>query len=156
MGFSAGGHLTSTAATHFDGGTPTAPDAIDRVSCRPDFAILVYAVISFTEPYTHPGSVTSLLGENPDPKFLRELSNELQVTPQTPPTFLFSTGQDTTVPPEKSVAFYLALRKAGVAAELHVFEKGPHGMGLALGDPALGVWPTLLANWLRGRGLLAK
>jgi acetyl esterase/lipase len=156
MGFSAGGHLASTIATHFDSGNPAAPDPIDRVSCRPDFAILVYAVISFTEPYAHHGSVISLLGENPDPKLLRELSNELQVTPQTPPTFLFSTGQDIAVPPENSVAFYLALRKAGVPAEMHIFEKGPHGVGLALGDPALSTWPTLLTNWLRARDLLQK
>jgi acetyl esterase/lipase len=155
MGFSAGGHLASTVATHFDGGSPTVPDPIDRVSCRPDFAILVYAV-SFMEPYAHHTSVTSLLGENPDPKLLKELTNELQVTPQTPPTFLFSTGQDTAAPPEGSVAFYLALRKAGVPAELHVFEKGQHGLGLAFGDPGLSVWPTLLTNWLRGRGLLTK
>jgi acetyl esterase/lipase len=154
MGFSAGGHLASTVATHFDAGNPAASDPIDRVSCRPDFAILVYAVISFSAPYAHHGSVVSLLGENADFKLLKELSNETQVTAQTPPTFLFSTGQDTAVPPENSVAFYEALRKAGVPAELHIFEKGPHGVGLALGDPALSVWPTLLANWLRERGLL--
>jgi acetyl esterase/lipase len=156
MGFSAGGHLASTLATHFDGGNPAAPDPIDRVGCRPDFAILGYAVISFMPPYAHPGSVTSLLGENPDPKDLKELSNELQVTPRTPPTFLFSTGEDKAVPSENSVAFYLALRKAGVPAELHIFEKGPHGVGLAFGNPSLSVWPTLLANWLREQGLLAK
>jgi acetyl esterase/lipase len=154
MGFSAGGHLASTVATHFDAGNPAASDPIDRSSCRPDFAILAYAVISFDQPYAHHGSVLSLLGENPDPKLLKELSNETRVTAQTPPTFLFSTGQDTAVPPENSVAFYEALRKAGVPAELHIFEKGPHGVGLALGDPALSVWPTLLANWLRERGLL--
>jgi acetyl esterase/lipase len=156
MGFSAGGHLASTAATHFDSGNPAAPDPVDRVSCRPDFAVLVYAVISFMAPYAHPGSVKSLLGENPDPQLVRDLSNELQVTPQTPPTFLFSTGPDTAVPPENAVAFYLALHKARVPAELHIFEKGPHGVGLALGDPALGIWPTLLANWLRGHGLVTS
>jgi acetyl esterase/lipase len=154
MGFSAGGHLASTAATHFDSGNSSAPDPIDRVSCRPDFAILIYPVISFTQPYTHHGSVVSLLGEHPDPKLLQELSNELRVTHDSPPSFLFSTGEDTAVPPENAVAFYLALRKAGVPAEMHIFEKGPHGVGLALGDPSLSVWPTLLANWLRGRDLL--
>jgi acetyl esterase/lipase len=154
MGFSAGGHLASTLATHFDQGNPSAPDPVDRVSCRPDFAILVYAVISFTQPYTHHGSVVSLLGEHPDPELLKELSNELHVTRDSPPSFLFSTGEDTAVPPENAVAFYLALRKAGVPAEMHIFEKGQHGVGLALGDPTLSVWPTLLANWLRGRELL--
>jgi acetyl esterase/lipase len=154
IGFSAGGHLASTLETHFDSGNPSAQDPIDKVSCRPDFAILGYGVISFLPPYAHHGSVVSLLGENPDPKLLRELSNELQVTPQTPPTFLFSTGGDTAVPPENSINFYLALRKAGVPAEIHVFAKGQHGLGLALGNPALSVWPTLMANWLREQGML--
>jgi len=156
MGFSAGGHLASTAATHFDNGNPAAADPIDRVGCRPDFAILAYPVISMSAPYTHQTSATNLLGENPDPKLREELSNELHVTPQNPPTFLFSTTADTVVPPENSVAFYLALRKAGVPAELHIFEKGPHGVGLDLDDPLAGEWPALLKNWLRARGLLTK
>jgi len=154
MGFSAGGHLASTAGIHFDSGNASPADPIDRFSCRPDFMILAYPVISFTAPYTHQGSATNLLGENADPKLRAELSSELHVTAQTPPTFLFSTDADTAVPPENTVAFYLALRKAGVPAEMHVFEKGPHGVGLDLDDPALGQWPTLLANWLRSRGLL--
>jgi acetyl esterase/lipase len=156
MGFSAGGHLTSTVETHFDGGTADAPDPIDRASSRPDFAVLGYAVISFTAPYSHRGSAQALLGDSPDPKLLEDLSNDLHVTPQTPPTFLFSTSEDLTVPPENSVAFYLALHNAHVPAELHIFQKGPHGVGLDLGDPALGEWPTLLINWLRGLGLLEK
>ena len=88
-------------------------------------------------------------------KLTQSLSNELQVTAQTPPTFLFHTTEDKTVPVENSVLFYLALRKAGVAAEMHIFERGPHGVGLALRDPALAMWPELLANWLRMRGLLS-
>ncbi len=156
MGFSAGGHLASTAETHFDNGNPSAADPIDRISSRPDFAILGYPVISFVSPYTHAGSVKNLLGDNPDPKLRQELSNDLHVTSQTPPTFLFTTSEDTSVPPENSVSFYLALHKAGVPAEMHVFEKGEHGVGLDLGDPALGEWPVLLANWLRARGLLTK
>jgi acetyl esterase/lipase len=156
MGFSAGGHLTSTAETHFDSGNPDAPDPIDRVSSRPDFAVLCYAVISFTAPYTHHGSERALLGDSPDPKLLENLSNETQVTSQTPPTFLFSTSGDTGVPSENSVAMYLALHKAKVPAELHIFQNGPHGVGLDLGDPALGEWPKLLINWLRGLGLLEK
>jgi len=156
MGFSAGGHLTSTAKTHFDKGNPDAADPIDRASSRPDFAILCYAVISFIAPYSHRGSAEALLGDSPDAKLLENLSNDLQVTPQTPPTFLFSTSEDTGVPSENSVAFYLALHKAQVPAELHIFQKGPHGVGLDLGDPALSEWPTLLINWLRGLGLLEK
>jgi acetyl esterase/lipase len=156
IGFSAGGHLTSTAETHFDSGSPDAADPIDRASSRPDFAILCYAVISFIAPYSHRGSGQMLLGDSPDPKVLEDLSNDLHVTAQTPPTFLFSTSEDTTVPSENSVAFYLALHKAHVPAELHIFQKGPHGVGLDLGDPALGEWPKLLVNWLRGLGVLEK
>jgi acetyl esterase/lipase len=154
MGFSAGGHLASTAGTHFDAGNTAAADAIDRVSSRPDFLVLGYPVISFTTPYTHQGSLHNLLGDNPDPKLVESLSSELQVTPQTPPTFIFQTNADTVVPAENSVLFYLALRKNKVPAELHIFEHGPHGVGLASRDPALSMWPVLLANWLRGRGLL--
>ena len=156
MGFSAGGHLASTAGTHFDAGNPQAVDPVDRESCRPDFLILGYPVISFTAPYTHQGSKTALLGDNPDPKLVEDLSSELRVTPQTPPAFLFTTTADTVVPAENSIAFYLALKKAGVPGELHVFEKGPHGVGLDLQDPVEGVWPVLLANWLRSRGLLTR
>lgn len=156
MGFSAGGHLAATAATHFDDGAATASDPTDRVSSRPDFAILGYPVISFQPEVAHAGSVRNLLGENPTPALLQELSNELHVTARTPPVFLFHTNADTGVVAENSIRFYLALRAAKVPAELHVFENGPHGVGLALNDPALGAWPTLLANWLRGRGLLGK
>jgi acetyl esterase/lipase len=154
MGFSAGGHLASTAGTHFDAGDAQAADAVDRLSSRPDFLILGYPVISFTTPYTHKGSLRNLLGDNADPKLVESLSNELQVTAQTPPTFLFHTNADTGVPPENSVLFYLALRKAKVPAEMHIFEKGPHGVGLGNTDPALSEWPILLAKWLRTRGLV--
>jgi acetyl esterase/lipase len=156
MGFSAGGHLASTVGTHFDHGDRTASDPVDRVSCRPDFLILAYPVISFVAPYSHSGSAKNLLGDNPDLKTREELSNDLHVTPETPPTFLFSTSADKTVPPENSVAFYLALHNAGVPAEIHIFEKGPHGVGLDLADPVLGKWPTLLADWMHQRGLLGK
>jgi acetyl esterase/lipase len=156
MGFSAGGHLTATAGTHFDSGNSQTADPIDRLSSRPDFLILGYPVITFTAPFAHQGSVKNLLGENPDPKLINDMSNELQVSAQTPPTFLFHTSNDAAVPVENSVAFYLALRKAGVAAEMHIFESGPHGVGLDLGNPTLGEWPKLLANWLRARGLLTK
>jgi acetyl esterase/lipase len=156
MGFSAGGHLASTTETHFDGGNTGAEDPVDRVSSRPDFAILGYAVVSFMAPELRGSSAKALLGENSDPRQLEELSNERHVTPQTPPTFLFSTSEDKSVPSENSLLFYAALHKAGVPAELHIFEKGPHGVGLDLGDPFLGEWPKLLANWLRNRGLLAR
>ena len=150
-GFSAGGHLASTVATHFDKGNPQAADPIERVSCRPDFAILAYPVISFTTEYAHRGSLEHLLGKNPDLKLAELLSNEKQITPETPPTFLFHTDADDGVPPENSVLFYLALRKAGVPAEMHIFQHGPHGVGLAATDQVLSLWSDCLANWLKAR-----
>ncbi len=154
MGFSAGGHLASTAETHFDAGNAQASDPIDRVSSRPDFAVLCYPVISFVSEYSHAGSGENLLGKNAKPELLKELSNELQVTQETPPTFLWSSSTDTVVPPENSVAFYLALHKAGVPAELHIFAEAPHGVGLDLQDEAVGEWGMLLRNWLKGRGMV--
>ena len=154
MGFSAGGHLAATASTRFDSGKQNASDSVDRVSSRPDFAVLCYPVISLTEAWTHQGSKLNLLGENPAPELAKTMSMENAVTAQTPPTFIFQTNADTTVPAENAVTYYLALRKAGVSAELHVFESGPHGVGLALNDPALNEWPKLLVNWLRAHGLI--
>ncbi len=156
MGFSAGGHLTATAGTLFDDGMANAADPVDRLGSRPDFLILAYAVISFDPAIAHKGSVQMLVGDAPDQKLRDELSPELHVTAKTPPTVLFGTNADTTVPTENSVRFYLALRKAKVPAEMHFFENGAHGGGLWLSDPALSLWPELLANWLRGRGLLTK
>jgi acetyl esterase/lipase len=154
IGFSAGGHLAVTTATHFDAGKRDTPDVVDRVSSRPDFVVLGYAVVSMTEPWTHQGSKNNLLGTNPNPELAQSLSGELTVTKDTPPTFIFQTNADTTVPAENSVYYYLALRKAGVPAELHIFEKGPHGVGLANDDAALSEWSKLLANWLRVRGVV--
>ncbi|MDB5384859.1 MAG: axeA1 4 [Planctomycetaceae bacterium] len=155
MGFSAGGHLASTAATHFDAGKLDAVDPVDRVSCRPDFAILGYPVISLNADFAHKGSSKNLLGDNPDPALLDSLSNDKQVTKETPPTFLFHTAEDTGVPPENSLAFFSALRKAKVPAELHIYQHGPHGVGLAPGDPALNTWKDRLIDWLRQNCLLA-
>jgi acetyl esterase/lipase len=153
LGFSAGGHLASTAATHFDAGTQNAPDVVDRVSSRPDFAVLVYPVIRPSGPASD-WSFKQLLGETPDPKVLQSLSNDTMVTPQTPPTFLVHSDDDNHVLPENSVDFYLALRKAGVPAELHIYQFGGHGYGLAPLDPVLSSWSGRLADWMRGRGLL--
>lgn len=154
MGFSAGGHLAMTASTWFDAGNPQAPDEVDRAGSRPDFSVLGYPVISMTEGYMHRGSQRNLLGDNPDPDLARRLSGENAVTKETPPTFIFQTNEDTTVPAENSLYYFLALRKAGIPAEMHVFEKGPHGVGLANDIPALSPWSSLLATWLRGRGVI--
>ena len=151
-GFSAGGHLASTAGTHFDSGLPDASEAIDRTSSRPDFMVLCYPVISFITPYAHRGSMRNLLGDNPDPQLAASLSNETQVTPQTPPTFLFHTNSDSGVPSENSVLFYLALRKAGVPTEIHIYERGEHGVGLAPFDPILSSWPRRLEAWMKVHG----
>ena len=156
-GFSAGGHLASTAATHFDAGNASASDEVERMSSRPDFAVLAYPVLTFTEEqYVHKGSRRNLLGDNPDAALVELLSNEKHVTPQTPPTFLFHTNEDSGVPPENSVLFYLALRKAGIPAEMHIYEKGRHGVGLAPKDPILSSWGGRLADWFGTRGLLTK
>lgn len=153
-GFSAGGHLAMSASTLFDAGSPSAGDIIERSSSRPDIVVLGYPVISMTAPWTHAGSKTNLLGDGADPDLARRLSGENAVTKATPPTFIFQTNEDRVVPAENSLQYFLALRQAGVPAEMHVFEKGPHGVGLANDDASLAPWSTLLANWLRGRAFL--
>jgi acetyl esterase/lipase len=154
-GFSAGGHLASTAATHFDAGQSDAADPIDRVSCRPDFAILGYPVISMKPPYTHGGSRQNLLGKDADEKLVESLCNDQAVSKDTPPTFLFHTDEDKAVPPMNSILFYQALKKYGVPAELHIYEKGQHGVGLALQakDKGLASWSEQLDVWLARRAL---
>ncbi|MDZ4821661.1 MAG: alpha/beta hydrolase [Planctomycetota bacterium] len=156
LGFSAGGHLASTTGTHFDHGDSIAADPIDRVSCRPDFMILAYPVISLTGPIAHQGSRKNLLGKDKDAdeQLAKSLSNDTQVTAETPPTFLMHTGGDTAVPAENSVQFYLALRKAKVPVEMHIYEKGGHGFGLGTKDPLLATWPVRCADWMRVRGLI--
>ena len=156
MGFSAGGHLVSTAATHFDAGNPAAADPVERQSSRPDFLILGYPVISTRQEIAHAGSVRALLGENPPEELLREVSNELHVTADTPPTFIFHTTNDPGVPVENSIEFFSALVRENVPAEMHLFANGPHGVGLALDNPQLGHWPELLASWMRGNGWLTR
>jgi acetyl esterase/lipase len=157
IGFSAGGHLASTVMTHFDSGNPKALDPVDRVSSRPDFAVLCYPLISLQSPWAHPGSVSNLLGPTPDPALIRELSNDLQVTGQTPPAFLFHTTDDIQVPAQNSIFFYSALRSHGVDSELHIFEHGDHGAGLANGHgaaprvPILVNWSALAEDWIVGR-----
>jgi len=153
IGFSAGGHLTAMAATQFDGGDPQATDPVDRVSSRPDFAILGYPLIVLDGHWL---KVTGVGGRKPDAATLRQLAPAQNVSAQTPPTFIFHTSTDETVPARNAVLYYEALRAAQIPAELHVFAEGRHGLGLAMTDPALGLWPTLLQNWLRGHGLSGR
>ncbi len=155
IGFSAGGHLASSLATHWHRGKSDATDPVARESCRPDFAILGYPVVTFTEKqYMHGGSKKNLLGANPDPKLVELMSNERQVNAETPPSYLFHTGEDTGVPAENNVLFYLALRKHKVPAELHIYQKGQHGLGLGAGSPVLKSWGARLEDWLRTNGFL--
>src|SRR5262249_36849936 len=130
MGFSAGGHLASTAATHFDAGDRNAKDPIDRIKSRPDVVILCYPVITMADPYAHKGSRQNLLGDNPSQKMIDLMSTEKQVTGATPPTFLFHTADDSVVPVENSLMFAAALRRADVLHEMHIYEHGRHGVGL--------------------------
>jgi acetyl esterase/lipase len=151
LGFSAGGHLASTAGTHYDSGNPQAADPIDRLSSRPDLMVLCYPVISFGH-CTHGGSKLNLLGENPDENLVALLSNETQITPDTPPTFLWHTANDGAVPVENSMLFAMELSRNKVPFDLHVFESGNHGLGLASNHPEAHVWPSLCEAWLRKQG----
>jgi acetyl esterase/lipase len=149
MGSSAGGHLASTLLTHFDGGDPAATDPVERQSSRPDLGILCYPVITLGV-FTHQGSKNNLLGKDPPPELVWALSNELQVSPRTPPCFLWHTYEDSAVPVENSLLFAAALRRAGVPFDLHIYERGRHGLGLAGGHP----WTKDCLFWLRQHGFV--
>jgi acetyl esterase/lipase len=155
LGFSAGGHLAATLGTHFDAGKPDASDVIERASSRPDLMVLIYPVISMGE-FTHSGSKKNLLGENPTTEAIKLYSNELHVTKDTPPTFIAHAVADPGVPVENSLLFANALRNAHVPFELHLYEKGPHGFGLAPNNPILSTWTELCANWLSVHGFTKK
>ncbi len=144
MGSSAGGHLASTLLTHHDPGDKNTSDPIDRVSSRPTLGILCYPVISMG-PITHQGSKRNLLGKNPDPKLAWNLSNELQVTPETPPCFIWHTYEDKAVIVENSLEFAKSLRRAGVPFDLHIYQNGRHGIGLANGH----AWTKDCLFWLK-------
>lgn len=151
LGFSAGGHLASTAGTHYDQGNPFSEDQVERESSRPDVMVLCYPVISMGA-YTHEGSRSCLLGEQQtDQEMIRLLSNELQITEQTPPTFLWHTVDDSAVPVENAMMFAEGLRRNNVPFDLHLFESGNHGLGLAEQHNEAGLWPTLCEAWLKRR-----
>ena len=158
MGSSAGGHLASTLLTHFDAGDAAASDEVERQSSRPDLGILCYAVITMG-PNTHQGSKNNLLGNNPSAELVKLLSNELQVTPQTPPCFIWHTWEDGAVKVENSLDFAVALRRAGVRFDLHIYEKGGHGLGLGSGryDPSKWLdWTRDCTSWLKVEGFGRK
>ncbi len=152
IGFSAGGHLCSTVSTHFAEAEESSDDPVARASSRPDFSILCYPVIAFGKPHTHIGSQRNLIGSDPTPEMITLLSNERQVSDQTPPTFLFHTAADTAVPVQNSIDYFVACQKHGVAAELHIFPQGRHGVGLARDLPGASQWPELCEQWLRRIG----
>ncbi len=155
-GFSAGGHLVGIVGTHFDSGNAQAADPIDQVNDRPDFVISSYGGLTLEAGVAKPGAMGSLLGKNPSPQLVEDMSPDKHITRQTPPYFLYATETDQAVPVLSSVVFYTALVRAGVLAELHLFEKGPHGTALAQGYPELSAWPTLLENWLRLNGWIPQ
>ena len=148
LGFSAGGHLASTLATHYD---EKIYETDSKVSARPDFSLLIYPVISMQNDITHKGSQISLLGNNPSQELLDSFSNEKKVTAQTPPTFLVHATDDKTVLPENSINFYLALKNNGVPAELHIYERGGHGFGLGVKDTSK-FWTRDCEEWLKSQG----
>jgi acetyl esterase/lipase len=155
LGFSAGGHLAASAGTLFGEADGRTGAPLDAVSARPDFMVLVYPVIRLIGPDAHTGSGKSLLGANATPEMLERYSLDTRVTKDTPPAFLVHGGTDTAVPPENSVLFYLALRRAGVPAEMHLYREGAHGIGLRPGHGPISDWPKRCAEWmaanLRGR-----
>jgi acetyl esterase/lipase len=152
-GSSAGGHLASTAGTRFDLGNPEAADPIEKFSCRPDFMLLLYPVITFDEEYGHMGSRNNLIGANPKYDLVERYSNEKQVTAQTPPTFLVHADDDTGVPSRNSVEFYMALKKHKIPAEMHIFRQGGHGFGMNKKNLPVDQWPNLFAQWMKAQGI---
>jgi len=149
IGYSAGGHLASTAGTHFDLGDSDAENPVEEFSCRPDFMILVYPVISFTdEVICHKGSKQNLIGENPSKKLEVYYSNELQVTKDTPPTILIHAADDISVSVENSIVFYKELQAKGISCEMHLYPYGGHGFSFAIGKGHLSTWPDRVIEWL--------
>ncbi len=156
LGFSAGGHLASSIGTHFKNNYYDAKADLDKASCRPDFMILIYPVITMDDSYTHKGSKVNLFGRNAALDLVESYSNEKQVTSETPPTFLVHSHEDPAVPVENSVNFYLALRKAKVPAEIHIYLKGGHGTGIEKRHGIISTWPERCIDWMTLSGLLEK
>jgi acetyl esterase/lipase len=151
LGFSAGGHLAASVSTHYDRGNPNAANLIEQESCRPDLLVLCYPVITMNPPFMHEGSRINLLGQVPSPELIELMSNELQVTADSPPTFLWHTSDDP-VFVENSLLYASALSRHNVPFDLHVYEKGRHGLGLAVEDEHVGTWTDICAIWLKRNG----
>jgi acetyl esterase/lipase len=147
MGFSAGGHLASSLSVHFDSGNISAADPVERMSCRPDFSVLVYPVITFTGELQHSGSRRNLVGE--DPELMEYYSSHLYITGDTPPAILIHSSDDRSVPVENSILYYQALVRQGVPAEMHIYPYGGHGYSLAVGKGHLAGWPERVHEWLK-------
>ncbi len=148
-GFSAGGHLASTLSTHFDSGSNDSNTAVGKLSCRPDFSILLYPVITFKEEWGHMGSRENLIGKTNDWKIIEKFCNELQVNNQTPPAFIALADDDTGVKPRNSIEYYMALKREGVPAELHIFKEGGHGFGMRKTGKAHDQWPLMVVEWMK-------
>ena len=155
-GFSAGGHLASTLSTHFDSGKDDAVSAMERLSCRPDFSVLIYPVITFKEEWGHMGSRENLIGKTHDWKIIQNYCNDLQVTKQTPPAFLVHADDDTGVKTRNSIEYYLALKREGIPAELHIFQEGGHGFGMNKKGKPHDQWPLMLVEWMKAMKYITK
>lgn len=149
MGFSAGGHLASTLGTQFNKANSFIETAIDTISARPDFMVLIYPVVTMISDHTHKGSQFNLLGSNPTGALINEYSNELQVSENTPPTFMVHASDDAAVPVENSLNLYKALKDKRIKAEMHIYPEGGHGFGLALRQGYLQTWTDRLYDWLQ-------
>ncbi|MCK9641103.1 MAG: alpha/beta hydrolase [Prolixibacteraceae bacterium] len=155
-GFSAGGHLASTLSTHFDTGDKDANTPIGKLSCRPDFSVLLYPVVTFKEEWGHMGSRENLIGKTNDWKIIEKFSNELQVTKQTPPAFIALADDDTGVKPRNSIEYYLSLKREGIQAELHIFREGGHGFGMHKTGKAHDQWPLMMVEWMKAMKYIKK
>lgn len=155
-GSSAGGHLASTVGTQFDLGNKNSKDILEQISCRPDFLLLLYPVITFNESFGHMGSRKNLIGETNNSELVEKYSNELHVTPQTPPTFMVLADNDKAVVPRNSIEFYMALKKNNVPAEMHIFAEGGHGFGMHKNNIPTDNWPNLFYNWLTTMKIVQK
>ena len=151
IGFSAGGHLASTLSTHF---SEKVYDVKDTTGARPDFSLLIYPVISFDASFTHMGSRNNLIGKDPSDDAIKRFSNEMQISVRTPPAFIVHSADDNVVPVKNSLVYFEGLVKNKIPAEMHVFQKGGHGYGLAVNTSTQSSWPELCIKWMKAQGIL--